>query len=255
MKLGKKKHSEPLKAIVPVHLYGQPADMPAIMDIAAKYDLPVVEDCAQAHGAKIAGKQVGTFGSLASFSFYPTKNLGAMGDAGAVITNDSTLGAKIRALREYGWQQRHLSSLDGGINSRMDEIQAAILSVKLNHLHKDNQRRQKLANLYNQQLGKLKQVTLPHVADNVHHVYHLYVVQVDNRDELRQKLSDQKIGTGIHYPMPVHQQSAFKKYLPHWDKLPVTDAMASRILSLPMYPQLSEEHAARVIDAVAAHVG
>lgn len=240
----------PLKAIIPVHLYGHPADMPAIMAIAREFQLSIIEDCAQAHGAKLSGQTVGTFGDLAAYSFYPTKNLGAMGDAGAVTTSNKTLAQKVKHLREYGWEQRYVSSLHGGINSRMDEMQAAILRIKLDALKDKTQRRQAIASQYNEQLGQLPGITVPKASTEAEHVYHLYVVQVDHREDLRSKLAEQGIGTGLHYPMPVHLQSAFTAYLPAWLKLPVTEAIMPRILSLPMYPQLPVKQMQYVIDTL-----
>lgn len=250
-----KNHNTPIKAIVPVHLYGQSADMPAIMAIARQHGLYVVEDCAQAHGARCNGQMVGTFGDLAALSFYPTKNLGAMGDAGAVITSDVTLAQKVRCLREYGWEKRYVSSLAGGINSRMDEMQAAILDVKLNHLSADNRRRRDIAALYHRELGKLPTVMIPRLAPNNEHVYHLYVIQVENRENLREKLAQCNIATGLHYPLPVHLQPAFMSFVPDWLKLPITELIMPRILSLPMYPQLPHEQVMRVCECILDFAG
>lgn len=245
-----------LKAVIPVHLYGQPADIAAISDIARAHDLAIIEDCAQAHGAKIGDKKVGSFGDLACFSFYPTKNLGAMGDAGAVVTGDDELARRVRCLREYGWEERYVSSIPGGINSRLDEIQAAVLLVKLGVLDAENASRQSIAQQYGAGLGSVDTIRLPAVRPSVSHVYHLYVVQVENREAVRAKLQqDFSIGTGIHYPKPVHQQPAYERYVQPWTDLSHTDAMTPRIMSLPMYPQLEAGQVHRVIKALATCVG
>lgn len=236
------------KAIVAVHLYGQVCDMPAIMDIAGRYDLTVIEDCAQAHGASFAGKSAGTWGKAAAFSFYPTKNLGALGDGGMVTTNDDNIAQRVRSLREYGWKQRYISDVPG-INSRLDEMQAAILHARLPALDRENARRRELADVYGQTLVR-SSLTLPGVAPQREHVFHLYVVQTDERDALRSHLADQGIGTGIHYPVPVHLQPAYQDRLPLPCPLPHTESVARRVLSLPMYPELTAADANRAADVI-----
>ena len=236
------------KAIVPVHLYGHPAAMDRICAIAARYSLRVVEDCAQAHGAALQGKQVGTWGHIAAYSFYPTKNLGAFGDGGAVATNDPDLARSVRELREYGWRQRYVSDVRG-MNSRLDELQAAILRVKLRYLAEENAARKRIANVYNNALGEAE-LQLPLVDLAVDHVYHQYAVRSSRRDALQAYLKSRGIGTIIHYPVPVHLQPAYRGDASRYRALPCTEAIAESVLSLPMYPQLSDEDAKRVVDAL-----
>lgn len=223
------------RAIIPVHLYGHPAPIEEIVSIARENGLYVIEDCAQAHGASFKGKPVGSFGDLGCFSFYPTKNLGAIGDGGAVVSNDETLIARVRLLREYGWAERFNSSTHGW-NSRLDEIQAAILREKLRHLHQFNRRRVELADRYKTALRDLDLI-LPTVQDHYNHAYHLYVVRLRRRDELLEHLKLADILAGIHYPIPAHQQPAYRAAT---EELPVTEAYCSEILSLPMYPELGQ---------------
>lgn len=242
-------HSQ-LKAIVPVHLYGHPADMPAIMDIAQRYELYVVEDCAQAHGATLQGQKVGTWGHLAAFSFYPTKNLGAFGDGGAVATNDLTMADQIHQLREYGWRERYISS-QTGLNSRLDELQAAVLRVKLRYLDMENEQRRALAHIYDTLLLTTS-LTLPSVSSVVEHVYHQYVVRTRQRDKLRDFLNANSVGTLIHYPLPVHAQPAYKsRAIIGPCGLPHTEQLCQEILSLPMYPQLTDQQAHQVTQLIA----
>jgi len=240
--------SKKTKAIIPVHLYGHPADMPAIMAIARQHQIAVVEDCAQSHGAKINGQMVGSFGDIACFSFYPTKNLGAIGDGGAVLTNNPELGHKLRILREYGWEERYVSKI-AGMNSRLDEVQAAILNVKLVDLAAKNQRRREIAAIYQENLAN-SGLILPLAKSGVEHVYHLYVVQSSDRERLREELRKEGIGSGIHYPLAVHEQAAYRKRLRGFEALPVTENLVPKILSLPMYPQLTDEQVHYVCKAV-----
>jgi dTDP-4-amino-4,6-dideoxygalactose transaminase len=237
------------KAIIPVHLYGHPADMAAILPIARQYGLYVIEDCAQAHGATIRGQRVGSFGDMACFSFYPTKNLGALGDGGAVITNDPELAEKVLLKRQYGWAERFISHIPGW-NSRLDEVQAAILRVKLKYLDQDNDARGRLAALYHEALGGTELV-LPMPKGDVGHVYHLYVVRVPNRDVLSHHLQTQGIGTAIHYPVPIHQQPAYAHLRDRL--LPNTEQAAQIILSLPMYPELTEAEIKSITRAILAY--
>lgn len=236
------------KAIIPVHLYGHPADMNSVMNIAKKNQLIVIEDCAQAHGAKLNEKNIGTWGDLGTFSFYPTKNLGAFGDGGIVVCNDQDLADKVRALREYGWKERYVSAFPG-LNSRLDELQAAILRVKLKKLDSDNARRREIALLYNEILESTN-LLLPSENANVLHAYHLYVVQTAKREGLQKYMRDHGVGTAIHYPVPVHLQPAYKKILIGLEGLKITETVCRQILSLPMYPQISNEQVKRVCTCI-----
>jgi len=222
------------KAIIPVHLYGQAADMDNILAIAENRGISVIEDCAQAHGALYKGKKVGSLGLMGAFSFYPTKNLGAMGDGGIIVTFDENIARKIRLLRQYGWQERYISSFSG-TNSRLDEIQAAILRIKLKYLDTWNKKRHALAELYGHHLSHVRKPA--ELADRVH-VYHLYVVATPQRKDLMDYLKNRGIVTAIHYPVPVHLQEAYSKLI-RCGKLPVTEKICSQIISLPMYPELT----------------
>ena len=235
------------KAIIPVHIYGQPADMDPVMEIARKYSLKVIEDCAQAHGAKYKGQCVGSIGDMGCFSFYPTKNLGAIGDGGMVVTNNSNLNERVRLLREYGWKERYVSSSKGW-NSRLDEMQASILRVKLKHLDKSNQKRRNLAGHYLKDLKDLP-LELPEERKNCEHVYHLFVVKTNKRDTLQDYLKENGIGTGIHYPVPIHRQPYYK-YLLKNRLLKVTEQVSGEILSLPIYPELSLNESKIVINTL-----
>jgi dTDP-4-amino-4,6-dideoxygalactose transaminase len=240
-----------LKAIIPVHLYGQPADMPAVMDIARRYELYVIEDCAQSHGASIEGRKTGTWGHLSAFSFYPTKNLGALGDGGALVTNDTKLAEKARLLREYGWRKRYISDLPG-MNTRLDELQAAVLRVRLRYLDVENRRRIELAQLYDAHLAGVSTVLLP-MQGKGDHVYHQYVVRSLQRDKLKAHLLAQGVHTLIHYPVPVHLQPAYQeRVVLGMGSLPHTEKACHEILSLPMYPQLQNGEVERVCGAIAA---
>jgi dTDP-4-amino-4,6-dideoxygalactose transaminase len=241
------------KAIIPVHIYGHPADMDPILEIAKKYNLLVIEDCAQAHGAKYKGKRVGSIGNIGCFSFYPTKNLGALGDGGIVVTNDANLGNKANLLREYGWAERYVSHFTGW-NSRLDEIQAAILSVKLKHLDEDNEKRMDIAVRYNHDLEALN-INVPICLENATHVYHLYVIRCHFRDELLRFLQGRGIGAAIHYPLPIHLQPAYSGRLRGADSLPETERAAREIISLPMYPKLQEEEINFILNTIRKYGG
>jgi dTDP-4-amino-4,6-dideoxygalactose transaminase len=233
-------------AILPVHLYGEPAELAAIIELARAYGLRVIEDCAQSHGALYRGRPTGSFGDIACFSFYPTKNLGALGDAGITATDDAGLATALREIREYGWRERYVSAI-AGINSRLDPIQAAILGVKLPRLGADNTRRQAIAARYDDGLAGLP-LALPCRRADTAHVYHQYVVRSPARDPLREYLRAAAIGTGIHYPAPVHVQPAYRGRLAEYPAgLPETTRVAGEILSLPMYPQLADNAVDRVI--------
>jgi len=237
------------KAVIAVHLYGHPAAMSEVTAIAKKYGLKVIEDCAQAHGAILRNQKVGTFGDMAAFSFYPTKNLGAFGDGGAVLTADSALAERAKLLREYGWRQRYVSEIPGG-NTRLDEIQAAILRVKLRALNQANQKRRAVASIYSSQI-KNPLVTLPQVDSQVGHVFHQFVVRSEHRDSLRQYLAENGVGTLIHYPVPIHQQPAYENKVPtDPDGLPHAEKAAREVLSLPMFPELKTEEIKTVVEKI-----
>jgi dTDP-4-amino-4,6-dideoxygalactose transaminase len=237
-----------IRAIVVVHLYGCPADMPRIVALGTQFGLPVIEDCAQAHGAAIDGRFVGGLSDAASFSFYPTKNLGAIGDGGMVVAAREETGARLRMLREYGWQHR-ISTLPG-INSRLDEIQAAYLRVRLTHLQAGNKRRAAIAAAYDRGLARTGLV-LPTQRVGTTHVYHQYVIRHPERDELRSRLRKLGIGTNIHYPVPVHCQPAYRERCRTSPAgLAATEAAAREVLSLPMYPELDDGCVAQIIEAV-----
>lgn len=236
------------RGIIPVHLYGHPADMGAIIAVAKKHNLAVLEDCAQAHGAAINGIKVGTFGNAGAFSFYPTKNLGAMGDGGCVVTNDDQLAARLRQLRQYGWIDRYVSASEGW-NSRLDELHAAILRVLLRRLDNANSRRRALAACYDAILSDVTGVVMPLAPKIVKHVYHQYVVRVPDRAEVMRKLKMIGIGTAIHYPVPIHLQAAYRQFGISRD-LEETERLCDEILSLPMFPQLGIEDAKRVAQAL-----
>lgn len=238
------------KAVIPVHLYGHPADMPAILEIARRYDLYVIEDCAQAHGATFQGRKVGTWGRMVAFSFYPTKNLGALGDGGMVVTDDQELAERTCLLREYGWRERYTSEMPG-INSRLDELQAAILRVKLRYLDEDNERRRAIAQYYNSSLSGTG-LGLPHCALDAEHVYHQYVIRSPRRDSLQANLKQKGIGTSIHYRVPVHLQPAYHGRLGDVGSFPQSEQVASQILSLPMFPELRTDQVQTVVKTIAA---
>ncbi len=234
-----------VKAVIPVHLYGYPADLPSLMALAKKYNLYIIEDCAQSHGASIQGRKTGTWGHLAAFSFYPTKNLGALGDGGCVVTHDSNLAEKVKTLREYGWKKKFLSQYPG-MNSRLDELQAAVLRVKLRYLDSENSRRRELAARY-QNLLSSTELILSEAHPDVNPVYHQYVVRSDSRDELQEFLKSSSIGTQIHYPVPLHLQPAYEgRVAVGAGGLPETEKICRQILSLPMHPQLQDSDVDRV---------
>lgn len=236
-----------IKAVVPVHLYGQPADMPRIVGIAREHNLLVVEDCAQAHGAAVGGRRAGAWGQLAAFSFYPTKNLGAFGDGGAVTGTDAALVEKVRLLRQYGWRRRYVSDQPGR-NSRLDELQSAILRVRLPRLDADNARRAALAARYAERLRGAP-LTLPAVAGDRTHVWHQYVVRTPQREELRARLEAQGVRCGVLYPVPLHRQPAYHR--PELS-LPVTERACAEVLSLPLHPGLDPGDVDTLSDLVLA---
>ena len=236
------------KAIMPVHLYGQACDMDPIMKIADKYGLFVIEDCAQAHGATYKGKKVGTFGNAAGFSFYPGKNLGALGDSGAVVTDNDELASKIRALSNYGSDYKYHHILKG-VNSRMDEMQAAFLSVKLPHLDRMNQERRRIADMYSSKINNPK-VILPAVNPECVPVWHIYGVRCEERDALENFLKERGIGTNKHYPTPIHLQEAYKDLAIPEGALPIAEKISKTELSLPIYYGMTDEEIQYVIDSV-----
>ena len=241
-------------SVLPVHIYGQPAELSGLAEIARAHGLRLIEDCAQSHGAVYRDKPAGSFGDVGCFSFYPTKNLGALGDGGMVVTSDPALATALRELREYGWRERFISARSG-INSRLDAIQAAVLGVKLGFLAADNACRQAIAARYDAGLSGLP-VVLPVRRPDATHVFHQYVIRVADRDALRAHLRAAGIGTGIHYPLPVHQQPAYRVRLGCGPSgLDVTERAAPQILSLPMYPQLSAEAADWVVAEIRAFLG
>ena len=235
------------RAIMPVHLYGHPADLGPLLEVARRRGLKLVEDCAQAHGARWRDRRVGAIGDIGCFSLYPTKNLGAIGDAGIVTTNDAALAQRLRQLRQYGWRTGQLSEI-AGFNSRLDELQAAILNVKLGHLDAGNARRRAIAERYLEAFGNLP-MALPHVEPDCEAVYHLFVVRTPQRDALKAHLQARGVVAGIHYPVPCHHHPVYRGRFGDV-RLPVTEHVVGEILSLPMYPELTDAQVARVIDAV-----
>jgi dTDP-4-amino-4,6-dideoxygalactose transaminase len=226
------------KAIVPVHLYGQMADMDPIMEIARRHGLPVVEDACQAHGATYKGRKAGSIGTAGCFSFYPGKNLGAFGEAGAVVSNDPVLADRMRVLRDHGQEKKYVHSMVGW-NGRMDGIQAAVLRVKLRGLDKGNEARRANARLYGTHMAAAESLVLPATAADRGHVFHLYVVRVTDRDALLQAMGARGVACGIHYPRPIHLQKAYAHLGLGRGSLPVTEACADEGLSLPMFPELT----------------
>ena len=237
------------KAIIPVHLYGQSCDIEAVVNIARKHRLYVIEDCAQAVGAKFKGKSVGTFGDIGTISFFPTKNLGAYGDAGAIVTNDDSLAAKLKQLRFHGSSKRYVHDFIG-LNSRLDEIQAAILRVKLKYLDKWNEKRQAAAEYYDKLLNNLNYIQIPYVNPNRYHVFHQYTIKTKYRDLLNEKLKDLNIETIIYYPKPIHEQKAFDYLNYKVGSLPVTEKISKEILSLPIYPEITKDIQEYVADSI-----
>lgn len=239
-----------VKAIMPVHLYGQIAPMKAINNLAKQHNLLVIEDAAQAHGAVDSyGKKVGNLGDAAAFSFYPTKNLGALGDGGAITTSDSTLAEALYSLRNYGSSERYVHK-DLGFNSRLDELQAAFLGVKLPYLDKDNKRRQAIAKAYLKGITNPK-ISLPNYPEEKAHVFHLFVVRVENRADFMAYLESKGVGCLIHYPVPPHKQEAFPEFKDL--KLPITEKLHKQTLSLPMSPVMTQEEIDYVIEVIQAY--
>lgn len=236
------------RALLPVHLYGQPADMNPILEIARRHDLRVVEDGAQAHGARYKGRRIGAHGDIVCWSFYPGKNLGALGDAGAITTNDATLADRVAVLRNYGSRKKYVNE-ERGMNSRLDPIQAAVLRVKLSHLDDWTERRRAIAARYNERLG-VSELILPHVPSWAEPVWHLYVVRNANRVTLATRLSENGIGTLIHYPIAPHMQAAYADLGYAKDAFPLAQILADEVLSLPIGPQISAEDCEMVVAAI-----
>jgi dTDP-4-amino-4,6-dideoxygalactose transaminase len=228
------------KAVIPIHLYGQPADMDPILEIARQYDLVVIEDACQAHGASYKNRKAGSLSTAGCFSFYPGKNLGAFGEAGAVVTQDEEMAQKMRMIRDHGQAQKYFHDLEG-YNGRLDAIQAAVLRIKLKRLQGWNRSRRKNAAFYTERLQDVPGITLPAEAEFAESVYHLYVILADNRDGLQEFLSEKGIATGLHYPLPLHRQKAYAHLGHKKGDFPVAESAAERLLSLPMYPELTEE--------------
>ena len=236
------------KAIVPVHMYGHPTDMIRVCRFAETHGLDVVEDCAQSHGASIGGRMTGAWGEVGAFSFYPTKNLGALGDGGMLSGQNLERLDRARLVREYGWKERYVSSVPG-MNSRLDDIQAAVVRVKLAYLDQDNHTRKRLADLYRNELGG-RDLVLPVQRTECSHVYHQFVVRIQNRDALREHMESHGIIASVLYPVPVHLQPAYRKCRVSSAGLVETERAADQILCLPIYPELTEKAVARVIQAV-----
>lgn len=236
------------RVILPVHLYGLPADMDPILDIAKRHGLRVIEDAAQAHAACYKGRRIGAHGDAVCWSFYPGKNLGAMGDAGAVTTNDATLSERIASLRNYGSHQKYLND-EAGVNSRLDPVQAAVLRVKLRVLEDWTERRRAAASVYNDGLADTELI-LPHVPDWAEHVFHLYVVCSNDRDVLQAQLTNAGVGTQIHYPVPPHMQQAYSNQQIAFERLPLSRDLAAKVLSLPIGPHLTGKEQGRILEAV-----
>lgn len=236
------------RAIMPVHLYGLMANMPEIMRVAKQFAIPVIEDVAQAHGARLDTHVAGSMADVAAFSFYPTKNLGAIGDAGAVVTNNDEIAQRVKRLRQYGWERKYYTTEQRGINSRLDEMQAAILRVKLRHLPASTMRRCHIADRYNQAFADIDVVT-PTIPSGYDAVYHLYVIESHYRDMLQHALKQMGVGTDIHYPLPTHLQPVYKQFAPRMS-LVHTERLANQVLSLPNFPELDDGEVLCVIDAV-----
>ena len=238
-----------VSCLLPVDLYGHPAQLDALLELARKYDLRLVEDACQAHGARWKDQTCGSFGDAAAFSFYPGKNLGAMGEAGAIATSDAKIADRCRVLREHGQTQRYIHETGEGSNARLDALQAVVLSAKLRRLEAWNDARRRVALWYAKQLKGLDLV-LPPESRNARHVYHLYVVQIEERDRVRRVLTERGIGTGLHYPVPLHLQQAYSALSYRRGEFPVSEQVAERGLSLPMFPHLTAEQVAEVAAAM-----
>jgi dTDP-4-amino-4,6-dideoxygalactose transaminase len=251
-----RRNKQPVKAVVPVHLYGQMADMDPILRLCRQYDLMLIEDACQAHGAKYFSRELnrwmtaGSVGQAAAFSFYPGKNLGACGEAGAATTNDAAIAARIRMIRDHGQVKKYYHDIEG-YNGRLDSIQAGLLNVKLNHLEKWNEQRRERATEYNRLLGGNDAILCPYEPSWSQAVYHLYVIRTVSRDRLMSSLKEKGIGTGIHYPIPLHLQKAYKSLNYGFGDFPVTERVASEIVSLPLFPHLTAAQQGKVAEEIA----
>ena len=241
--------NERTRAILPVHLFGQPVDMDPIMEVARKYNLEVIEDACQAHGAEYKGKKAGSIGDVGCFSFYPSKNLAAFGDGGMVVTNSDEIAQRVKTLRDHGHIRKY-EHLVEGYNSRLDEIQAAILRVKLKKLNEWNNLRLRNASIYNELLKDVDEVITPFEAEYTKHVYHLYVIRTEKRDELQEYLKSNGIFTGLHYPIPLHLQKAYKYLGYNEGDFPVAEECSKQILSVPMFPELTREEIKEVVSEI-----
>jgi len=242
--------SKSTKAVVAVHIYGKSCEMEGLVNLCKSHKLKLVEDCAQSAGGNFRGRKLGSIGDIGCFSFYPTKNIGAFGDAGAIITNEERIFSKLLSLRQYGWDKKRISKIPSTV-SRLDEIQAAVLSVKLKKLDDNNERRISNATAYYQELENIAEIKIPHLSKNKEHVFHLYVIQTEKRKKLIKAMEKFGIIPGIHYPTPVHQQPAFVQYFDRKaEKLETTEFLCNRILTLPMYPQLTFEEIHRVTGVI-----
>jgi dTDP-4-amino-4,6-dideoxygalactose transaminase len=237
------------KAIIPVHLYGHPADMNPILELAQEYGLKIIEDNAQAFGASYHGRKSGSFGDLACLSFFPSKNLGGYGDGGMVVTDDEDLANKVRMLRTHGWQQKYFPEILG-YNSRLDTLQAAILRVKLGHVDRWNDRRRELAEAYNKSLSRLPDLTLPYQAPGVKHVYHLYVVRSQIRDELQKHLKQKGIASSVYYPQPLHLSDPCKGLGYQVGDFPHAESASRETLAIPLYPEMTLDQVNRVVAVI-----
>jgi dTDP-4-amino-4,6-dideoxygalactose transaminase len=242
----------PVRAVIVTHLYGKMADLPNLLPIASRHGVPIIEDCAQAHGARLEGRMAGSWGTVAAFSFYPTKNLGALGDGGAVVTSVAGIAGAVRELRQYGWSARYQVGRRGGRNSRLDEIQAAVLRTALPFLDDWNARRRAIATRYNEGLTGLGLGLPPQ--PNEDHVAHLYVIRTEERESLRASLSSRGIGTDIHYPIPDHRQPS-RPSREDEPTVPVTEECCRTVLTLPCFPELKDEEVEEVVEAVREAVG
>lgn len=249
-KLIKENITDKTKAIIPVHLYGQPADMNPILEIAQEKNLFVVEDACQAHGAEYKGRKCGSIGAVGGFSFYPGKNLGAFGEGGAITTNNEEIAKKIEMLRDHGQAKKHHHEVIG-TNSRLEGIQGAVLGAKLKYLSEWNNKRRKNAKYYNERLSNLDKIKTPVESEYGKHIYHLYIIQIDKRDELQKFLKSKGIATGLHYPTPIHLQPAYSHLGLTKDLFPITESYVKKILSLPMFPELEKEEIDFVVDSIA----
>ena len=237
------------KAVVPVHLYGQPADMDPLLELGNRFGIPVVEDACQAHGAEYKGRRIGSLGTVGCFSFYPGKNLGAYGEGGAITTNDEQLYQRVRMLRDHGQKEKYVHEIEG-YNGRLDALQCAILRVKLRYLDSWNEKRRQKAHLYTELLSDCRELVVPSEKRDRKHVYHLYVVRLNHRDSVAGRLKQLSVDTGLHYPIPLHHQKAYANKPFAFESFPVTEACAATALSLPIFPEMEDAEVRYVVEAV-----